>query len=234
MDPLNPGELRKSGLQELTPARALIAELIRRYSVLGLDCASLEVQEIAWFLQRELDSLAIENPLALTFAANRYGPYAYRLRHLLDALDGSYLHCKKRLSDAGRLEPIWFEDTKRAELADYLNGAAGHPYLPALEATTALIDGIESPLGMELLATVDWLLHERNCESTVVGVRRGLEEWPGGRASAGRKRKLFDDRLLGLALARLDTRRPGGDHPGVDRAHADKREAPDAPGETRP
>jgi len=29
------------------------------------------------------------------------GPYSDLLRHLLNGLDGSYLHCDKRLSDAG-------------------------------------------------------------------------------------------------------------------------------------
>jgi len=72
-----------------------------------------------------------------------------------------------------------------------------------LEKTAEIIDGFESPLGMELLATEDWLLHEKKCEATVVGVKRGLETWPGGKAAARRKLRLFDDRLLGLALERL-------------------------------
>jgi hypothetical protein len=56
---------------------------------------------------------------------------------------------------------------------------------------------------MELLATVDWLLHETGCPATVSGVNKGLETWPGGAAAAERKQRLFDDRLLGLALERL-------------------------------
>ena len=34
-----------------------------------------------------------------------------------------------------------------------------HFCLPS-KATTELIDGFESPLGMELLATIDWLTHK--------------------------------------------------------------------------
>lgn len=59
------------------------------------------------------------------------------------------------------------------------------------------------PLGMELLATVDWLLHERECEATVPEIRASLGVWPGGAAVAARKQRLFDDRMLGLALERL-------------------------------
>jgi len=198
---------KRHGVEELTPARALIAEIIRRYSVLGLDCSNLEVQKLAWFLERRIREHGLEDPLDLRFKANKFGPYADRLRHLLDGLDGSYLHCEKRLSDAGPLEPIRFEDSKREAVETYLTSVGVRPYLPALQETTDLIDGYESPLGMELLATVDWLLHERHCEATVAALKRGLEMWPGGRTAARRKLRLFDDRLLGLALERLSSTR---------------------------
>ncbi len=92
---------KKEGLEKLTPARALIAELVRRYGILGLECTNLEVQKLAWFLQTSIRMLALKDPLDLRFCPNKYGPYAERLRHLLNGLDGSYLHCQKRLSDAG-------------------------------------------------------------------------------------------------------------------------------------
>jgi len=187
------------GVEKLTPARALIAELVRRYSVLGLGCTNLEVHKLAWFLQRSIVAAGMKNPLRLTFVPDRYGPYADQLRHLLDALDGSYLHCDKRLSDAGPLEPIHFDDAKRDVVAEYLAGGEAGAYAPALEATSRLIDGFESPLGMELLATVDWLLFDGGCEPTVEALRRGLETWPGGPDAGERKLRLFDERLLGLA-----------------------------------
>jgi O-acetyl-ADP-ribose deacetylase (regulator of RNase III) len=34
---------KREGLDELTPARALIAEMIRRYAIIGLECTNLEV-----------------------------------------------------------------------------------------------------------------------------------------------------------------------------------------------
>ena len=193
---------KRSGVEELTPARALIAELIRRYLVLGNDCTNLEVQKLVWFLDRSVRALGLADPLELHFGANKYGPYADNLRHLLDNLDGSYLHCEKRLSDAGPFDLIWFEDTRRVPVEAYLQNEA-EQYLPALERTAAVIDGFESPLGMELLATVDWLLRERGSEATVAGIREGLGAWPGGRAAGRRMQALFDDRLLALALERL-------------------------------
>ncbi len=197
------GGIKRAGVETLTPARALIVELVRRYSVLELGCSNLEVQKLAWFLQRSLERFAGEDILDLRFEASRYGPYADRLRHLLDALDGSYLHCAKRLGDAGPLEPIWPDPERRAAVAEYLASEEAASYLPALEATTELIDGFESPFGMELLATVDWLLEREQCAPTVSGLRRGLAAWPGGAAAARRKQEMFDDRVLGLALVRL-------------------------------
>lgn len=197
---------KREGVEGLTPARALIAELVRRYAVLGLECTNLEVQKLAWFLDRSIKSLGIEDPLRLDFQPNRYGPYADRLRHLLNGLDGSYLHCQKRLSDAGPLDLIWFEDAERERLEAFLSSEEAGPFLPALERTSAVIDGFESPLGMELLATVDWLLLN-GAEPTTSSVRESLVDWPGGYAAGQRKRKLFDDRLVGLAIERLESSR---------------------------
>lgn len=200
---------KRSGVIELTPARALIAELVRRYCILGLECTNLEVQKLAWFLNRLIEQTSngtsIVNPLGLQFIANKYGPYADRLRHLLNGLDGSYLHCEKRLSDASPFDLIRFEEDKRKILESYLQSAEVAEYLPALEKTATLIDGFESPLGMELLATVDWLLVKDNCPRNVESIREALSRWPGGKDASHRKLKFFDDRLLSLALDRLTT-----------------------------
>lgn len=194
---------KRAGVEELTPARALVAELVRRYSVLGLECTNLEVQKLAWFLQRRISALRLSDPLDLRFTADKYGPYADKLRHLLNGLDGSYLHCEKRLADAGPFDLIWFEDSKREKVDEFLHRPEAIGYMPALEGATATIDGFESALGMELLATVDWLLSEGGCDLSVQGLRRGLESWPGGETAARRKVRIFDDRLLALALKRL-------------------------------
>lgn len=195
--------VKREGLDELTPARALIAELVRRYSILGIECTNLEVQKLAWFLQRTLAALHLSNPLKLRFKANKYGPYADNLRHLLNGLDGSYLHCEKRLSDAGPLQPIWFEDSKADCIREFLIKGEARQFLPALEKTTEVIDGFESPLGMELLATVDWLLSQEKRAATVLAMREGLANWPGGSGAAERKQNLFTNEWLKLALQRL-------------------------------
>jgi O-acetyl-ADP-ribose deacetylase (regulator of RNase III) len=194
---------KKQGVEKLTPARALIAEAVRRYWVLGIECTLLEVQKLAWFLERSIHRLGLQDPLELRFAANRYGPYAHRLTKLLEGLDGSYLHCDKRLADAGAFDTIWFEDAKRGKLELYLKSAEAQEYVPALEATDALIDGFQSPLGMEALATVDWLLEREKVDPILAAIKAGIRAWPAGPEHAERKVRLFNDRLLSLALERL-------------------------------
>lgn len=197
---------KRAGVEKLTPARALIAELVRRYWVLGMECSLLEIQKLAWFLERAIERAGL-TPLDLRFQSHKYGPYADRLRHLLEGLDGSYLHCEKRIGDADPLDVIWFDDGRKTFVHTYLKSEAKE-YAPALEATAELIDGFESPFGMELLSTVDWLLEREGVAPTVPAVREGLRHWRGGPDAAARKDRLFDDRALGIALDRLTVHMP--------------------------
>lgn len=193
---------KPSGVKKLTPARAMIAELVRRYWVLGMDCSLLEIQKLAWFLQRVVDSQGLKNELKLAFEANNYGPYANNLNHLLNALDGSYLKSDKRIPDSSPLDVIWFNDEKKELVQTYLNSEA-KAYSPALEKACDLIDGFESPYGMELLSTVDWLLVREGCEPTVKSIQEGIEHWPAGSHWANRKKKLFESKHIEIALNRL-------------------------------
>ena len=194
---------KKNGVEKLTPARALVAESVRRYWVLGIECTLLETQKLAWFLERTINRINLPNPLDLRFVADRYGPYANRLIHLLNGLDGSYLHSERRLSDARPFDTIWFEESKKSRIEVYLKSDEAKQYLPALESMDQLIDGFQSPLGMEALATVDWLIYREGAPPTLDGIRNGIRNWPAGPTHARRKEKLFTDRLLQLALDRL-------------------------------
>jgi hypothetical protein len=147
--------------------------------------------------------MGIPDPLDLQFSADKYGPYSDRLRHLLNGLDGSYLHCDKRLSDAGPSDTIWFDEERRSFLDLYLRQEPQRHLQVVLDETAELIDGFQSPLGMELLATVDWLIEREGCAPDLSAVRAGLGRWPVGPAAAERKMRLFNDRLIGLAVERL-------------------------------
>lgn len=193
---------KRTGVEKLTPARALIAELVRRYWVLGMECSLLEIQKLAWFLERSVERLLPgDKELNLQFEPNKFGPFAPKLNHLLNSLDGSYLRSDKRIADATPFDVIWFDDGRKDLVQAYLRTEA-KAYAQALEDTAALIDGFESPFGMELLATVDWLLAKEGVAPTVPAVREGLKQWPVAGA-AQRKQALFHDEAIGIALERL-------------------------------
>lgn len=193
---------KNTGVKKLTPARAMIAELIRRYWVLGIECSLLEIQKLAWLLQRTLEQLKQEDVLKLQFEAHYYGPYAPNLNHLLNAMDGTYLKAEKRIPDSQPLDVIWFNDREKEHVSFWLKNEAKE-WLPALELVSKLIDGFESPFGLELLATVDWLLTRGECQPTLASVKEGLLQWPAGEYWAIRKLKLFDDRHLQFAINRV-------------------------------
>lgn len=193
---------KRVGVKKLTVPRALIAEAVRRYWIPGIGCSVIEIQKLAWFLDREIEALGLPNPLHLRFTADRYGPYSDRLRHLLDSLDGSYLRSERRLADARPFDTIAFNDTARGRVAAYLESEA-KDYLPVLDRVSRLLSGFESPLGLELLATVDWLLRRCATPPDVRSIQAAMARWPGGVQAAERKRRIFDDEMIGLALTRL-------------------------------
>jgi O-acetyl-ADP-ribose deacetylase (regulator of RNase III) len=195
---------KRAGVQKLTPARALVAEAVRRYWVLGMECSLLEVHKLAWFLERSLVHLGLQNDLKLNFKPHRYGPFAPNLNHLLDSLDGSYLQSDKRMADAGPLDVIGFDDSRKDLVQGYLKSEA-KDVAPALELASQVIDGFESPFGMELLASVDWLLSREGVAPEVPALLEGLAHWPAKDAAGAGKRKseIFDERSVRIALQRL-------------------------------
>lgn len=199
---------KKVGVSSLTPARALVLELIRRYLIIGMDCSQVEVQKLVYMLSRSIDSKKLVDPFGLDFAVNRYGPYANKLTHLINNLDGYYLLSNKRISDVQAFEStIRFNYDHKQTVEKYLQTADKvEAYLPALKEVVQVIDGFESPYGMELLATVDWLVHKEDVEPTLEGIRQGLKDWfkESDEPKWGqRKLNIFDDKSINLAIERL-------------------------------
>ncbi len=92
----------------------------------------------------------------------------------------------------------------RPKLVAYFATTPGAVYVDAVDATDNLIDGFQSPLGMEALATTDWLIQMESAEPTLAGIRKGLVNWRHSPEAATRKQNLFTDKLLVAALDRLN------------------------------
>ena len=196
---------KRAGIETLTPARATMAGLLRRYEVLGFECSLLEMQKLAWFAERSAAVMELHDCMELRFEAGRYGPYSHRLTHLLDGLDGSYLHSDIRIPDAKPFDVVRCRYDRSDRVEAFLRTSEANGYGAVVEKTDELIDGFQSPFGMELLATVDWLLHREGCAPEVPAIADAIAAWPAGPEWGQRKRRIFDDRVLGIALERLQS-----------------------------
>ena len=135
---------KTKGVTNLTPARALVLELIRQYLSVGMDCSEIEVQKMVYFLTRIIQTKNMEDPLHLNFKANKYGLYASNLTHLLNSLDGYYISAEKRIADSHASEPIIrFNYQYQDELQQYLQKHQTE-FMPALSETLQIIEMFES------------------------------------------------------------------------------------------
>lgn len=173
---------------KLTLARALFIHMMARYSRSAYRLTLLEVQKLAYFLQ------AAGEPLRLKYEAGHYGPYAHNLNKVLEVLEGHYI--------AG------YGDTQKPDvevslLPNALEEAdaflSGHDASRRrLEDVEAVIEGFETPYGMELLSSVHWVAVHGDSPARNVGEAvRLVWNWN------PRKEKLFQERHLHTAWNRL-------------------------------
>lgn len=194
---------KTTGVETLTISRALVLALVRHYWQLGMECSFLELQKLVWFLQRNLIKAGLKNEINGHFSAHYYGPYANNINYLLNSLDGSYLISNKRISDSKPTDIVWFNSEKEDTLNDYLK-SCDKQYKDVLEKTLLQISGFETPFGLELLSTVDWLVYEEGYNPTVLSIQKGLSQWKAGDKWAKRKTRLFSsEKNISEALARI-------------------------------
>ncbi len=201
--PIYRNVVKRHGVEKLTPARALMAEMVRRYEVLGFDCSMLEAQKLAWFLTGAIARCGLPDPIAAEFVPDRYGPYSDRVRHLLDSLDGSYLTCERRVADARPFDPIRFRHDRQDRIGAYLTSPEADLYRHALDRATEIVDGFQSPHGLELLATVDWLNRKAGVPLDVNGMMAAIASWPGPPGAAERKARIFTRRHVDVAVGHM-------------------------------
>lgn len=140
----------------LTPARAMLLTSLNHYQVLGYAINLLVIQKIAYFLQR------FGEPLNLHYEKGHYGPYAHRLQHLAKYLNGYFLHFEHEA-----IKPSTPVDLTNLDQVDLYN----QEHLTAeqnnrLRDVQDLMEGFESPYGLELLATVDFIYQKEKIEDT--------------------------------------------------------------------
>jgi O-acetyl-ADP-ribose deacetylase (regulator of RNase III) len=139
----------------MTPARALFIQLMNAYKALDYSRTLLEVQKLAYLLQ------TAGEPLRLNYEAGHYGPYAPNLNKVLERMEGHFI---RGYGDSQKPDAeIDLLPGAVEESADFL---ADKPDSRArLERVSALIEGFETPYGMELLATVHWAAMHEDAEA---------------------------------------------------------------------
>lgn len=174
---------------EMTRGRALLLALLERYAIPGYEHTKLEVQKLAYFLHIAGD---LEK---LRFVKHHYGPYAENLNHVLQRIEGHFIRGYGDRSSSGRAEivllPGAMEAAQRALAGDHVARAR-------LERVGRLIEGFETPHGMELLATVHWVAtHELEAAERIDAVIEGVARWN------ERKRQRFQPSHIHKAWERL-------------------------------
>ena len=173
----------------LTRARAMLIRLLEVYGIPGYELTMLEIQKLAYFLQ------AAGEPLRLQYVKEKFGPFANNLNHVLQRLEGHFIrgYGDHAGSDAQIYALPGASDTARRFLESQPDA------LDRLHRVGKLIEGFETPYGLELLATVHWIatqedpLASEQCERAVCGVQ----------AWSQRKSCLFGTRHIQKAWQRL-------------------------------
>lgn len=132
---------------KMTRARALFLLAMDRYAVLAYETSQLEIQKLAFFLQESGEKLR------LNFVAHKYGPYAENLNKVLEDMEGHLISGYD--GDRSPETVITLREGAKEEAAAFLkDDQDAHERMGRL---TRLIEGFETPYGMELLATVQWV-----------------------------------------------------------------------------
>jgi len=175
----------------MTPGRAGLLGVLGDYAVPGYRLALLEIHKLAYFLQ------TAGEPLRLNFGKDRYGPYAENLNYVLQRIEGHYI---RGYGDrTGRGADIHLNDAAVDEARNYLQNKPAT--LQRFGQVKNLIDGYETPYGLELLATIHWVAMRENllAQSSVDQAVDGVHRWN------KRKKELFSAQHIHVGWNRLKT-----------------------------
>lgn len=134
---------------KMTMGRASLLSALERYAIPGYRLSMLEIQKLAYFLQTAGERLKLE------FVKQQYGPYSETLHHVLQRMEGHHL---RGYGDRSQKASVFLMPDAVSEAAEFLTD---YPQTEVrLARVTELIEGFETPYGLELLATVHWVAQD--------------------------------------------------------------------------
>lgn len=182
---------RNKIVPSMTPGRAALVVLLQRYlnGLMDPFVTLLEAHKLMFFMQEAGEDLR------LRYAKANYGPYAENLRHVLRSVEG---HLVAGYADGGddpnkqlTLVPGAYED------ADRFLSAQGETRR-RFDRVAKLVDGFETPYGLELLSTVYWVARNEGA-TTLEDVIAKFYDW-------NDRKKRFAPEQIALALRALAER----------------------------
>ena len=171
----------------MTAGRAALIYLMDRYAMPGYRFSLLEIQKLMYFLQ------TAGEPLKLNYIKRQYGPYAENLNHVLQRVEGHFL---RGYGDRSGKASVYLMPNAKEEAEQFLGGKPETK--ERLRKVLELIEGFETPYGMEVLSTVHWLAGEdQNVKENTQAAVKGFESWN------RRKRDYFKPEHIYAAWERL-------------------------------
>ena len=183
-----PVETISREVPKMTAGRAALVVLMNRYlgGLMDPFVTLLEVHKLLYFMQEAGE------PLRLQYTKATYGPYAENLRHVLRAVEGHLISGYQDGGDAPdkqlELVPGAVSDAEAFLLIDADRRGR-------FDRVGRLVEGFETPFGLELLATVHWVVVQENA-SGVEDATAKVYAW------SDRKRR-FSPRQIGIAYEAL-------------------------------
>ena len=182
---------------KMTLSRALYIRLMQQYADMAYRLTLLEIQKLAYFLQESGE------PLRLNYVAHVYGPYAHNLNKVMEMFEG---HFTRGYGDSQKPDvEIELLSGAAEESERFLAGSQNS--VSRLKRVADVIEGFETPYGMELLASVHWIaVHQRPEATNADEAVKSVQEWN------DRKRRMFKPDHIRIAWARLEEQGwlPGG------------------------
>jgi O-acetyl-ADP-ribose deacetylase (regulator of RNase III) len=173
----------------MTAGRAAVVKVLSIYRQMLYPLSQIEVQKLAYFLK-----VAGQDLGTLQFRKHTYGPYAPALRHVLTKMDGAYL---QGVGDGTRPSEISIKGDALKDADSFLNDRKDASTSDRVSRIANLIEGFETPYGMELLATVHWAAQESRDSRNIEEVTRRVHDWN------DRKREIMKPAHVRVAHERL-------------------------------
>lgn len=179
---------QSSDVPKMRPGRAALVSLMNRYLAALLDptITLLEVHKLMYFLQ------TAGEPLRLRYVKGTYGPYAENLRHVLREIEG---HLITGYADGGDVpeKPLRLVPGAVSDAEVFLKTHVGTH--ERLEQVARLVEGFETPYGLELLATVHWVVAQEGARE-LTDIAHRVHEW-------NQHKRQFTPAQIELAAQRL-------------------------------